>query len=448
MSSSLTVNFYDTIATLPLSIKTLTKLQEFISDKFQMLPEDVQQLEFHYYDQDKVLNKIKNNLDFARAVNFFSTNNSVDKEIMIKISESSKLFNEFFNQDVPFESIISKIYREDSPSQIEKLKLEITQKEKELQSILEKERIEREKKEVKEAEQRLHQMQEEAFNKHQEKIKLALQELDSQKELIAQKAKEESQRIKKRINEKREKKAIDEKIKKEAKAVKNENKEANIKVKPTIKKIASQDKIIKKGKTSVESFNKIDEFIQKVIDKNVKSAMIEYQNKIKENELKAKHKKQKEIEKKKEVIHQNVTCDGCGKKDFQGIRYKCSVCYNFDYCEECEEKFTEEHQHPFLKIRIPSLVPIEFKCELENNEKEDIKEEDSNKKDFFKKMVSKVNKFIGNITKSNDNGSIYEKQASELKLTYELNWVENDKIIKALEKFNGDEAKTLESLFE
>jgi len=32
------------------------------------------------------------------------------------------------------------------------------------------------------------------------------------------------------------------------------------------------------------------------------------------------------------VIHNGITCDGCQKKDIQGVRYKCSVCSDFDMC--------------------------------------------------------------------------------------------------------------------
>ncbi len=34
----------------------------------------------------------------------------------------------------------------------------------------------------------------------------------------------------------------------------------------------------------------------------------------------------------------NVACDGCGVHPIIGIRYKCSVCENFDYCEMCEDR--------------------------------------------------------------------------------------------------------------
>jgi len=49
------------------------------------------------------------------------------------------------------------------------------------------------------------------------------------------------------------------------------------------------------------------------------------------------------------VVHTNVTCDGCGVGPIQGLRYKCSVCKNFDYCASCEERLG--HDHAFLKIR-------------------------------------------------------------------------------------------------
>lgn len=58
---------------------------------------------------------------------------------------------------------------------------------------------------------------------------------------------------------------------------------------------------------------------------------------------------------KKLTVHNSVECDGCGMAPISGIRYKCSVCKDFDYCSNCEERLT--HDHPFLKIKSPENVP-------------------------------------------------------------------------------------------
>jgi len=50
-------------------------------------------------------------------------------------------------------------------------------------------------------------------------------------------------------------------------------------------------------------------------------------------------------------IHYNVSCDFCNMFPIIGIRYKCSVCHNFDLCENCEAKNWKEHNHPMIKIR-------------------------------------------------------------------------------------------------
>ena len=55
------------------------------------------------------------------------------------------------------------------------------------------------------------------------------------------------------------------------------------------------------------------------------------------------------------VQHLNVACDGCGASPILGIRYKCSVCKNFDFCETCEERF--DHEHAFIKINKPGQAP-------------------------------------------------------------------------------------------
>lgn len=60
------------------------------------------------------------------------------------------------------------------------------------------------------------------------------------------------------------------------------------------------------------------------------------------------------------VVHRHVTCDGCRKFPIVGIRYKCSVCPDFDFCSECES--TKEHDHAFLKIKTPAQAPRFNRC--------------------------------------------------------------------------------------
>ena len=48
------------------------------------------------------------------------------------------------------------------------------------------------------------------------------------------------------------------------------------------------------------------------------------------------------------VIWQRHTCDGCDKKPIIGSRYHCTVCDDFDFCEECERN--KQHDHPFMKF--------------------------------------------------------------------------------------------------
>jgi len=57
------------------------------------------------------------------------------------------------------------------------------------------------------------------------------------------------------------------------------------------------------------------------------------------------------VEVKKVPTGNNFTCNGCNVKGITGVRYKCSVCKDFSFCENCEE--TKEHAHPFLKLRKP-----------------------------------------------------------------------------------------------
>lgn len=163
-----------------------------------------------------------------------------------------------------------------------------------------------------------------------------------------------------RINQKEKEKKVD---KKDDKMVYKEKKEKN------------------KKKIDTKLYYKIDSIvktylnpIRKVITNDL------YKKSLKRLERIESERKKKELEelvKEKEIIsnncnelteHKYVTCDGCSKPVF-GIRYKCAVCQNFDYCENCEENFSKAHEHAFLKIRQPENAPKKLMCIVPENYK-------------------------------------------------------------------------------
>ena len=51
------------------------------------------------------------------------------------------------------------------------------------------------------------------------------------------------------------------------------------------------------------------------------------------------------------AVHPGVTCDVCKEFPILGIRYKCTVNYDYDLCEQCEAM--NKHPFPLIKIRQP-----------------------------------------------------------------------------------------------
>jgi serine/threonine protein kinase len=59
------------------------------------------------------------------------------------------------------------------------------------------------------------------------------------------------------------------------------------------------------------------------------------------------------------VVYKHVVCGLCEEKDICGIRYKCSVCPDFDLCETCESKpGSHTPNHPLMKIKEASLFQV------------------------------------------------------------------------------------------
>ena len=122
------------------------------------------------------------------------------------------------------------------------------------------------------------------------------------------------------------------------------------------------------------------DFCEKCLEKNKEShkhEFIQINQKDKKDKFPKKHhhihhlkkqlreeKKVEEQEKKEElklsdkIVHFGIKCDGCGKFPIIGCRYKCVICNDFDFCEECEKEKGEEHNHPFMKIYEPKMAHL------------------------------------------------------------------------------------------
>jgi hypothetical protein len=45
-----------------------------------------------------------------------------------------------------------------------------------------------------------------------------------------------------------------------------------------------------------------------------------------------------------------VRCNQCGSNPIIGSRFKCSICGNYNLCQNCEENSGYKHGHPLIKI--------------------------------------------------------------------------------------------------
>ena len=112
------------------------------------------------------------------------------------------------------------------------------------------------------------------------------------------------------------------------------------------------------------------------------------------------------------IIHYDINCSNC-KQLIEGIRYKCSVCDNYNLCSKCEE--SNEHKHDFFKIK---------KNENKQREKE------------VNEMVKKLKK-ENKIKEKYDDYSIIK---AIIENKYNLNSTKNH-LLKKLENKNKDEKK-------
>jgi hypothetical protein len=55
-------------------------------------------------------------------------------------------------------------------------------------------------------------------------------------------------------------------------------------------------------------------------------------------------------------LHTSIVCDMCNAGPIKGVRYRCTICYDFDLCAKCEKKGKHPLSHPLLKLNSCGLA--------------------------------------------------------------------------------------------
>ena len=82
-------------------------------------------------------------------------------------------------------------------------------------------------------------------------------------------------------------------------------------------------------------------------------------------------------------VHSGIKCQECKNEPIIGIRYKCSVCPNYNLCENCEKENQETNFHPHIFLKYVKKEEIS-----ELNEQIDEKEEINNNINENKKEIN------------------------------------------------------------
>jgi hypothetical protein len=177
-------------------------------------------------------------------------------------------------------------------------------------------------------------------------------------------------------------------------------------------KRAEEEKAKELEKIVVESVNKQLEALKEELIKNT----------IKEAATKLKT----EGVKTNTTVHSRFTCDGCGMTPIVGVRYHCTVCFNYDLCQSCESKESHAQDHPLEKHKTEKQVIFRPCQEFAP----------VSMKDFFKPLCRPFrNKFK------------FHKQIKAMRDKFDLKDFSDEKLAEALQKAHGNVELALTFLF-
>jgi len=107
---------------------------------------------------------------------------------------------------------------------------------------------------------------------------------------------------------------------------------------------------IEEKKNEENNQKKIDEAIAYAVNKALTSGFERIKEEITQTAIKSAVQLCEKNAKKSTAIHSGVSCNGCKMYPIVGNRYKCTQCYDFDLCDECEAKAVD-HMHPMIKFK-------------------------------------------------------------------------------------------------
>jgi len=160
-----------------------------------------------------------------------------------------------------------------------------------------------------------------------------------------------------------------------------------------------------------------------------------------------------EEEPKTVVVHEGVSCNGCGTFPIRGIRYKCGECRDFDFCESCEKSMDHNPEHIFQKIKKPidysKSRPYHCRKQQSNDIRPHVRRDmRENRCNFFKNLFNNTfNPRVEEKDKKSNDENGYDFLVKELKEMYQLHELDDKIILEALKKANGDVEKAMTILF-
>ena len=218
-----------------------------------------------------------------------------------------------------------------------------------------------------------------------------------------QKLKQENEDNKKIINQYNQKlkdieREIQIKVQEALNQINNEKKENENHIREIIKTALNSYK-----KENEEKLNIIISEIPNKVENDFQQKVKELENRYYNNYI---HKSR--IKKINNEEHTGVKCQGCKKEPIIGIRYKCSVCPNYNLCENCEKENeeTDGHPHIFLKI-FKKEQSLQLDEDMDENK--EINNLNDNKKEIINTDIKENNK-KNNIVISN---VIIDKKSTE-----------------------------------